>query len=125
MPTFQQPKTIADILLVEVKPGWTKQRVLLKAGFIYALGAVLAVDANKKHVSLAPASEGTENTAVCVLGETINATAGDKYGVAIKRGAVVDQGELIWPAGATDAQKATALAQLDERGIVAKVTTET
>lgn len=125
MPTFQQPKTIADILLVEVKPGWTKQRVLLKAGFIYALGAVLAVDANKKYVSLAPASEGTENAAVCVLGETINATAGDKLGVAIKRGAVVDQDELVWPAGATDIQKAAALAQLDERGIVVKTTIET
>lgn len=118
--TFTQPKTLAAVLLLEVKPGWTKQKVLLKAGAAYALGTVLAIDANKKFVHLDPADDGSEKVAVAVLGEAVDATDGDATGVAIKRGAVVDLTELVWPAGITAPQKAAALDQLEVVGIVAE-----
>lgn len=120
--TFNQRKTIADILLLEVRAGWTKQRVLLKAGLVYALGTVLALDATKKFVPLDPAAEDSEKDAVAVLGEEVDATDADALGVAIKRGAVVDVAELVWPAGITDVQKTAALEQLEVFGIVAETT---
>ena len=47
-------------------------------------------------------------------------SAGDKPGVVIARGAVVEASNLVWPAGATDAQKATAITELEARGIVVR-----
>jgi len=38
----------------------------------------------------------------------------------LARGAVVDVAGLVWPVGATDAQKAAALDELEARGIVAR-----
>jgi hypothetical protein len=117
--TFHQVKTISALLLLEVKAGWTKQKVILKAGVLYALGTVLAQDADKKYVALDPTSPDAEKVAVAVLGETIDASKGDMKGVVIKRGAVLDLAELVWPAGITDAQKTSALEQLEVLGIVA------
>lgn len=119
MPAQSQPKTLADLLLVEVKPGWSKDPVVYAAGAHYPLGTVLALVADKVQV-LDPAGAGAAKKAYAVAADTVDATAGDTKGPAIARGAVVDLAELVWPAAITDAQKATALAELDARGIVAR-----
>lgn len=49
-----------------------------------------------------------------------DATGGDVEGVAVVRDAVIDAANLVWPEGATDDQKAAALAQLKEKGIVTR-----
>lgn len=49
-----------------------------------------------------------------------DATGGDLPGVAVVRDAVIDPENLVWPAGATADQKAAALAQLKEKGIVTR-----
>ena len=50
--------------------------------------------------------------------ELVDATAADKAGVTIERGAVVEVTELVWPSGITEAQKNTALDELTALGIV-------
>ena len=40
MPTFNQPKTLADLLIVEVSPNWTTQR--LSGDALAALAAATA-----------------------------------------------------------------------------------
>jgi len=56
-----------------------------------------------------------------VAAENVDATAADKTGVVIARGATVATNGLIWPAAITDPQKTTALKRLEDRGIVARV----
>lgn len=118
MSTHTLPKQLGDLLLVEVSPGWTKQKGLLLLGAVYALGTVLAL-VDGKYQALDPVGEGAAEKAVAVLGEAVDATAADTSGVVIARGAVVDSAELLWPAGITDAEKAIALDQLNALGIVA------
>ena len=118
MPTFNQPKTLADLLIVEVSPNWTRQRLTFAAGAVSPMGTVLA-KVSGKLLALDPAGTGAAKVAYAVAAEKVDATAADTVGLAIPRGATLDIDELVWPAGITDAQKATALSDLDTRGIVA------
>ncbi|MGO3029531.1 head decoration protein [Pseudomonas helleri] len=119
MPTYTPPKTLGDLLLVEVAPGWTKETGLLLAGTVYVIGTVLA-KVDGKYTALDPVAVGDAEKAVAVLGEAVDATDGDAPGVVIARGAVVDSAELLWPAGITDAEKTIALGELNALGIVAR-----
>jgi hypothetical protein len=117
MATYTPPKKLGDLLLVEVAPGWTKEKATLLAGTAYAFGQVLAKVSGKYQV-LDPAGTGAAKKAAAVLGEAVDATDGDRPGVVIARGAVVDLTELAWPQSITDVQKATALDELTALGIV-------
>jgi hypothetical protein len=119
MPTYTPPKTLGDLLLVEVAPGWTKETGLLLAGTLYGIGTVLA-KVDGKYQALDPVAVGAAEKAVAVLGEAVDATGADAPGVVIARGAVVDSAELLWPAGITDAEKSIALGELNALGIVAR-----
>ncbi|UVM52206.1 MULTISPECIES: head decoration protein [unclassified Pseudomonas] len=119
MATFTQPKDPGDLLLVEVCPGWTKDKVTLLGGVNYAFGQVLAKVSGKYQV-VDLAGTGAAKKSVAVLIEAVDATASDQPGVVISRGAVVDLAELTWPVGITEAQKATALDELNALGIVAR-----
>jgi len=119
MPTYDAPKPLSDLLLAEVHPGWSKDAATFAAGAVYPQGAVLAL-VGGKYQALDPAGAGDAKKARAICAETVDATAGDKPGVVIARGAVVEASSLVWPAGATDAQKATAIAELDARGIVVR-----
>ena len=118
MPTFNQPKTLADLLIVAVAPNWTKQRLTFAAGTVASIGTVLAKVSGKLQ-PLDPAGTGAAKVAHAVAAEKVDATAADTVGLAIPRGATLDIDELVWPEGITEAQKATALAELESRGIVA------
>lgn len=121
MATYTPTIKLGHLLLVEVAPGWTKEKGVLLAGTAYAFGQVLAKVAGKYQV-LDPAGEGAAAQAAGVLGEAVDARDADAVGVVIARGAALDLAELTWPAGITDLQKAAALEQLDARGIVARAT---
>lgn len=121
MATFNQPKDLGDLLLLQVSPGWTKSKVTLLAGTDYPLGQVLAKVAGK-YQTLDPAGTGAAKKAVAVLAERIDATVSDQPGVIIARGAVVALAHLVWPSGITEAQKSVALDELNAQGIVARAT---
>lgn len=116
MTTVTEGNTLGDLLLVEVKPGWTKQKGVIDAGNL-ALGAVLAKVAGK-YLAVDFAGTGGAEVAVAVLAEDVDATLADQPGIVIARGAVVNFAALVWPVGATDPQKAAAIAQLEALGIV-------
>ena len=120
MATVHTPKKkLGDLLLAEVLPGWTKGAGTLLAGTSYKLGTVLA-RVSGKYQALDLAGTGPAKKAVAVLGEDVDATDADvDSGVIIKRGAVVALDALVWPEGATEAQQATAIDELDSLGIVA------
>lgn len=117
--TYTPKKKLGDLLLIEVQPGWTKGAGTLLAGTAYKMGMVLAL-VSGKYQALDLAGTGAAKKAIAVLGEDVDASAADVQSrVLIKRGAVLAQDELIWPEGTTEAQIATAIAELDAVGIVA------
>ena len=115
---FTEPKNLGDLLIVAVAIGWTKQKLIFASGTNYPRGTVLAKVAGKVQ-ALDPAGAGAAKVAWGIAAEPVDATDADRTGVVIARGATVDSGELVWPAGATEPQQAAALAELDARGIVA------
>ncbi len=121
MPTYTEPKHLGDVLLVEVKAGWTKQNGLLAATAVaLTIGVVLAQKADGELTPIDFAGEAPLNKAVAVLATNVDESATAQKAVSIKRGATVAKNELIWPAGATDEQIKAALAELEDLGIVAK-----
>lgn len=72
------------------------------------------------YVPLNPtATDGTQIAAALSFG-TYDATAADVPGLAVVRDAEVNGGELIWPAGITAAQIATAQGQLAAKGVITR-----
>lgn len=121
MPSYNQPKVLGDVLLIEVKAGWTKQNGLLAATAVaLTIGVVLAQKADGELTPIDFAGEAPLNKAVAVLATNVEESTTAQKAVFIKRGATVAKNELIWPAGATDEQIKTALAELEALGIVAQ-----
>ena len=121
MPSYNQPKVLGDVLLVEVKAGWTKQNGLLSAtAVVLAIGVVLAQKADDEFTPIDFAGAAPLNKAAAVLATNVDESATAQKAVFIKRGATVAKNELIWPEGTTDEQIKTALAELEALGIVAQ-----
>lgn len=66
---------------------------------------------------LDPTEDDGAQIAAGILLATTNATSADTPCVVIARHAEVNANEIVWPSGITDAQKATATAQLLARGL--------
>jgi len=116
--TYTPSKTLGDVLLIEVQPGWTKGAGTIVAGN-HPIGTVLA-KVGGKYQPVELAGSAAAKKAVAVLGEAINASSDTTAQVVIERGAVVATNELVWPSTATDAQKAAALDDLAAVGIIAR-----
>jgi len=110
---------VADLVLAEVNPAWSRETVTLTGSLIQPLTVLAKVGGKYQAVDFA--GNGGAEKAVAVAYEKVDASAADKKGVVLPRGAVVDVAGLVWPVGATDAQKAAALDELEARGIVARV----
>ncbi|QBH95768.1 head decoration protein [Limnobaculum zhutongyuii] len=119
MTTYNEPKVLSDVLLVEVKPGWTKDRGMIVADKKYELGTVLA-KVSGKYYAIDLAGTGAAKKAAAVLAQHIDTTTGERLGAVIARGAVVAIDGLVWPEGVTDAQKTTAYTELEALGIIAR-----
>ncbi|MGO1073223.1 head decoration protein [Lysobacter sp. CA199] len=120
MTTFTQPKTLTDLLLIEVATGWTKQRGTFAAGAEIPLGTVLAL-VNGQYQAVDPASaDAAAKRTNAILAETLAASAATRKGTVIARGATVNEAALLWPAAITAPQKAAGVAELEARGIVAR-----
>ncbi|WP_049044390.1 head decoration protein [Acinetobacter bereziniae] len=121
MGTYTEPTHLSDVLLVEVKQGWTKQNGMLSATTIaLGIGVVLAQLASGEYTPVDFAGNGAAKKAAAVLATTADVSTTAQKTVVIKRGAVVAKNNLVFPEGATDAQITTALAELEALGIVAQ-----
>jgi hypothetical protein len=78
---------------------------------------VTVVLTSAKYTVLTLAGTDGSEVAAAILWDYCDASAADKQAAAIVRLAEVKLAELTWPGGITAAQKATAIAQLNERRI--------
>lgn len=128
MPVLVASPTLGDLLKFELNASYCRETVILKGGASYPLGAVLGKIAASGKYRLSPAAavvgdEGAE-TAVAVLTQAVDASAGDAIGVAVARGPViVSEAALVFDASVDQAaEKDAKKAQLAAAGIVARVT---
>jgi hypothetical protein len=93
MPVLVMAPTLGDLLKYELNGNYSREVVTLKGGTNCPLGAVLGrITASGIH-RLSPAAtvigdEGAE-TAVAVLIEAVDATAGDRNGLVVARGPAI------------------------------------
>lgn len=116
-------KTDGDVVKDEGKNRFSRDTDTLASGSgAVIVGTVLGqVTASGKFKPLAPsASDGTQTAAAVIL-QYADATSADQPVVNLKRRAQVVLQALVWPAGITDAQKSTAIAQLKALGIVPRM----
>lgn len=88
-------------------------------GTDWGLGAVIHVTVTPDgYTELDPAGNDGSQIAAAVLWDNTNAATADAACVVVRRQAEVKADGLVWPAGITEGQKSTAIAQLNELGIV-------
>ncbi|MDR2946713.1 MAG: head decoration protein [Candidatus Adiutrix sp.] len=109
--------TLSSVLLVEVNPRWCRENITLAPTEMdLPIGMVLVKTADGDYVPYLASEENTEASAVLIT----DATASDEQqpAVAVKRGAVVNHGNLLFLEPVTEEQQAVALEQLTALGIV-------
>ena len=121
MTTANEPKNLGDLLKFEEESFYSRDEVTVAAGQTLALGAVVGRNTTSGEVAVLDPSvtDGTE-IAIGVMAEDVDATAASTPAVMIARHALVARQALEWPTEITAEQIATALSQLESRGIVVR-----
>lgn len=122
MPALQEPLNLGDLLKYEAPNLYSRDLATVAAGQSLVLGTVVGRDpATAKLSPIAPSAEDSSAEAVGVLATDIDATLIDREdALLIARHAMVASHALVWPADITPAQKATAVLQLQARGVLVR-----
>lgn len=111
-------KTVSDVVKEQAKGRYSVDDVTLAANAAaLEVGTVLGRDGSGVYSPITTAAPGN---AVAVLLENVGISASPTRVVVLSRRAQVAQQALVWPAGATAANIAAALAALKTQGIVAR-----
>ncbi|MER2520953.1 MAG: head decoration protein [Bdellovibrionales bacterium] len=128
MTALVQAPTLGDLLKYELEPRYSREIVTLKAGAVYALGAVLGkITATGKYrlspITEVSGDEGAEDASAVLL-EAVDATGADAIGLVAVRGPVLLAKTLLSYDSSVDqpSEKAAKLAQLAAHGLVARDT---
>lgn len=116
-----EPKNLGDLLKFEEESRYSRDEITVAAGQTLALGTVVGRNTTSGEVAVLDpsATDGTE-IAIGVIAENVDATAAPTQAVMIARHALVALPALVGPPGITAEQIATALSQLESRGIVVR-----
>lgn len=115
--TYEAPALLGELLLYELNPEYCRDTVSIKVPENdLPMGTVMVANADG---SCAPWA-ATDTDAAGVL--LCDVPASDKAAAAplVRRVATVSKSALRWPAGATETQKAAALAALEAKGVIAR-----
>ncbi len=120
MPVLQEPNNLGDLLKYEAPNLYSRDLATVAAGQQLSLGTVVGLESttNKLHALDPTATDGTE-VAIGVLATDVDATLIDvDDALLISRHAIVASAAIIWPAGITAAEQATAISQLKTLGVL-------
>lgn len=120
MPVLQEPNNLGDLLKYEAPNLYSRDIATVAAGQQLSLGTVVGLESatNKLHALDPTATDGTE-VAIGVLATDVDATLIDvDDAILISRHAIVASAAIIWPAGITAAEQATAISQLKTLGVL-------
>ena len=120
MHVLQEPNNLGDLLKYEAPNLYSRDLATVAAGQQLSLGTVVGLETttNKLHALDPTATDGTE-VAIGVLATDVDATLIDvDDAILISRHAIVASAAIIWPAGITAAEQATAISQLKTLGVL-------
>ena len=121
MTTLTEGKHAGGFLVWEVLRDYTRETISIASGAgKLEPGTVLGkITTGGKYTGLAPTATNGSQNAVGILWAGVDASAADAPGVVVLRGpALVNQHELVWPNGATEAQITAATTALAALGII-------
>ena len=121
MTTLTEGKHAGGFLVWEVLRDYNRETITVASGAgKLAPGTVLGkITTGGKYTGLTPAATNGSQNAAGILWEGVDASAIDAPGVVVLRGpALVNQHELVWPDGATEAQITAATTALASLGII-------
>mgnify|MGYP000521539954 CR=1 FL=1 len=121
MTTLTEGKHAGGFLVWEVLRDYTRETVTIASGAgKLEPGTVLGkITTGGKYTGLTPAATNGSQNAAGILWAGVDASAADAPGVVVLRGpAIVNRSELIWPAGASDAQITAVITALAALGIL-------
>ena len=122
---IEEKDRIGSLLKYEQDKNYCREVVTIAEGQNLAMGTIVGIktaDDTCKIVSIADDETDGSDTVYGVLIEDIDASTAAKEGLVVARGAIVIESALVYPDGATAAQKKALLKGLEDRGIVARVT---
>ncbi|TNF18436.1 MAG: head decoration protein [Vibrionaceae bacterium] len=120
MPVLQELNNLGDLLKYEAPNLYSRDIATVAAGQQLSLGTVVGLESatNKLHALDPTATDGTE-VAIGVLATDVDAKLIDvDDAILISRHAIVASAAIIWPAGITAAEQATAISQLKNLGVL-------
>ena len=121
MTTLTEGKHAGGFLVWEVLRDYTRETITIASGAgKLEPGTVLGkITTGGKYSGLAPAATNGSQNAAAILWAGVDASSADTPGVVLLRGpALVNQHELVWPDGATEAQITAATTALAAIGII-------
>jgi hypothetical protein len=123
---IEENNRLGDLLKFEADKNYCRETFTVASGQKLKLGTVVGIKTatgQVKIVSVDPEEEDGSDTPIGVILEDVDATSGAKKCVVITIGALLAYDCLVFPIGATDAQKKKITTELYYRGIrVAKTT---
>jgi hypothetical protein len=114
---FKESVYLGDLLKFEEDSLYSRDTITVAAGQNMMLGTVLGM-LGTKAVALSPAASDGSETVMGILIDDVDATEADTEAVMVCRNAIVSDLYVIWPLGISTAQKSTAIAQLNQLGVV-------
>jgi hypothetical protein len=118
--TIEENNRLGDLLKFEINKDYCRETVTVASGQNLKMGTVVGMKTatgEVKIVSIASQETDGSDVAVGIVLEDVDATVGAKKALTISIGAMVAADCIIFPAGATDAQKKKILKDLFGRAI--------
>jgi hypothetical protein len=109
---------LGDLLKHEASNLYSRDQITVAKGQNLNLGTVVgySVEDNVIKIVNPTATDGTQ-TAIGIITSDVNAKENTKA-VVITRIAMLEYHAVVWPAGITEEQKASAMKQLEVRGVI-------
>ena len=122
MSAIQETHNLGDLLKYEAPNLYSRDLATVAAGQNLQLGAIVGRDnTTAKLKALDPTATDGSELAVGVLATNVDATLIDRDdALLITRHAIVAIHALVWPVAVTPTEKATAIAQLEARGVLVR-----
>ncbi|MFP3015465.1 MAG: head decoration protein [Wolbachia sp.] len=119
MSTITEQNNLGDLLKYEASNLYSRDQITVAKGQNLKLGAVVAKKTEDGFIRVLnpTATDGTQ-TAIGVITSDVNSKDGDTKAIIITRIALLADHAVVWPANITEEQKAAAIKQLEERGII-------
>ncbi|WP_353286205.1 head decoration protein [Wolbachia endosymbiont (group A) of Crataerina pallida] len=119
MSCITEQNNLGDILKYEASSLYSRDQITVAKGQNIKFGAVVAKKTDDGFIRvLNPAGTDGTQIAIGVITSDVNNKDGDTKAIIITRIALLADHAVVWPANITEEQKAAAIKQLEERGII-------